>query len=234
MDETYVGGKAKNMHAKVRRQRIHGRGAVDKTAVVGIRDRDSGRVAATVVDNTDAATLQGFVTHHAAGGAMVYSDDHKAYRGLPRHQSVKHSVAEYVRGQAHVNGVESFWTALKRGYHGTFHHVSPEHLDRFAEAWAKVFVGDKFGHSTTHWEVGAATAARGWQPVSAAASQHSRHLHRTGDTMTTTRRKRGRPSKRTMPDPIPDTPDNIMRAVLNTPPKAEDEWRYLSPNEVDD
>lgn len=136
VDETYVGGKAKNMHAMVRHEHIHGRGAVDKTAVVGIRDRDSGRVAATVVDNTDAATLQGFVTDHAAGNAMVYSDDHKASRGLPRRQTVRHSVTEYVNGQAHVNGVESFWAALKRGYHSTFHHVSPEHLDQYVAEFA--------------------------------------------------------------------------------------------------
>ena len=135
-DESHFGGKAKNMHAKQRRQRITGRGAVDKTTVVGVRDRDSGRVAATVVDNTDAATLQGFVTDHAEDGAMVYTDEHKAYRGLPRHETVCHGVAEYVNGQAHVNGVESFWAALKRGYHGTFHHVSPEHLDRYVAEFA--------------------------------------------------------------------------------------------------
>ena len=136
VDETYVGGKAKNMHARVRRERIHGRGAIDKTAVVGARDRGTGRVAAAVVDRTDAATLQGFVTDRSTPGAMVYSDDHKAYRGLPRHETVRHSVAEYVNGQAHVNGIESFWAGLKRGYHGTFHHVSAEHLDRYVREFA--------------------------------------------------------------------------------------------------
>ena len=65
---------------------------------------------------------------------MLYTnntDDHKAYSGLPRHQAVQHSVAEYVNGQAHVNGVESFWAGLKRGYHGTHHHMSAKHLDRY-------------------------------------------------------------------------------------------------------
>ena len=131
VDETYAGGRAKNMHARVRRERIHGRGAIDKTAVVGAPDRGTGRVAASVVDRTDAATLQGFVTNRSAPGAMVYSDAHKAYRGLPSHETVRHSVAEYVNGQAQVNGIESFWASLKRGYHGTFHHVSAEHLDRY-------------------------------------------------------------------------------------------------------
>ena len=67
---------------------------------------------------------------------MVYTDEHKAYRGLPRHGTVRHSVAEYVNGHAHVNGVESFWAALNRGYHGTFHHVSPDQLDRYVAEFA--------------------------------------------------------------------------------------------------
>ena len=67
---------------------------------------------------------------------MVYSDDAKAYRGLPHHEAVRHSVAEYVNGQAHVNGIESFWAGLKRGYHGTFHHVSAEHLHRYVTEFA--------------------------------------------------------------------------------------------------
>ena len=135
-DETYVGGRAKNMHAKVRRERIHGRGGVDKTAVAGLRDRSTGKVTARVVAATDGPTLRGFVAEHSAHGAMVYTDDHRAYLGLPRHETVRHSVAEYVNGQAHVNGVESFWAALKRGYHGTFHHVSPEHLNRYVAEFA--------------------------------------------------------------------------------------------------
>ncbi|MCQ3808307.1 MAG: IS1595 family transposase [Acidimicrobiaceae bacterium] len=135
-DESHFGGKAKNMHAKVRCERITGRGAVDKTTVVGVRDRATGKVTAAVVDNTDAATLQGFVNDHAGVEAMVYTDEHESYRGLPNHATVRHSVAEYVNGQAHVNGVESFWAALKRGYHGTFHHVSLEHLDRYVSEFA--------------------------------------------------------------------------------------------------
>ena len=135
-DETFIGGKAKNMHAKVRRQRIHGRGGVDKTAVAGIKDRTTNKVTARVVAATDGPTLRGFVTEHTTHTAMVYTDDHKAYSGLPRHQTVKHSVAEYVNGQAHVNGVESFWAGLKRGYHGTHHHMSAKHLDRYVAEFA--------------------------------------------------------------------------------------------------
>ena len=136
VDETYVGGKAKNMHAKVRKQRITGRGGVDKTAVAGVKDRATNKVTAKVVASTDGPTLQGFVKSHTATGAMVYTDDHKAYSGLPHHKTVKHTVAEYVNGQAHTNGVESFWAGLKRGYHGTHHHMSAKHLDRYVAEFA--------------------------------------------------------------------------------------------------
>lgn len=124
-NETYVGGLAKNMHAKVRRQRIHGRGGVDKTAVAGLKERATSNIRAKVVAATDGPTLRGFVTEHSVDGAMVYTDDHAAYRGLPRHQAVQHSVAEYVNGQAHVNGIESFLASLKRGYDGTHHWCRP-------------------------------------------------------------------------------------------------------------
>ena len=81
---------------------------------------------------TDRATLQGFVTERAADGATVYTDDHASYKGIPYpHKAVKHSVSEYVKDQAHTNGIESFWATLKRGYHGTYHHVSEKHLSRY-------------------------------------------------------------------------------------------------------
>ena len=89
-DETYIGGLAKNMHARVRREKITGRGAVDKTAVVGARDRSTGQVAARVVGDTTGPTLRGFVAEHAKAGAQVYTDEAKAYRGLPRHRAVCH------------------------------------------------------------------------------------------------------------------------------------------------
>ena len=131
VDETYVGGKARNMHAAKRRERIHGRGPVDKTAVVGVKDRATNQVAAQVVESVDGPTLRGFVDSHAASAAMVYTDGATAYRGRKRHESVHHSVGEYVRGKAHTNGVESFWSMLKRAHHGTFHKLSAKHLHRY-------------------------------------------------------------------------------------------------------
>ena len=104
IDETYFGGKRKNM-SKAKRKELAGtgRGAVGKTAVVGMKDRDSNMVTARVVDETDAQTLQGFVGDHAAEGATVYTDDHGGYQGMPfQHETVKHSISEYVNGMAHT------------------------------------------------------------------------------------------------------------------------------------
>ena len=136
VDETFVGGKARNMHARKREQAIKGRGTVGKTAVVGAKDRRTNRVSATVIDNTDQQTLQGFVSENVKAGAIVYTDDHRGYEGLPNHETVRHSVKQYVNGQAHTNGIESFWSMLKRGYTGTYHRMSPKHLHRYVDEFA--------------------------------------------------------------------------------------------------
>ena len=73
---------------------------------------------------------------HARSGAKVYTDEARAYDGLPNRETVKHSVGEYVRGMAHTNGVESFWSMLKRGYHGVYHQMSEKHLQRYVQEFA--------------------------------------------------------------------------------------------------
>ena len=123
--------------SKAKRKTLTGRGAVGKTAVVGAKDRASNRVRAKVVESTDKPTLQRFVGDSAAPDATVYTDEAAAFEGMPfEHEAVNHSVGEYVREMAHTNGIESFWSMLKRAHKGTFHKISPKHLQRYVSEFA--------------------------------------------------------------------------------------------------
>ena len=137
-DETYMGGKRRNMsNAKRKELAGTGRGAVGKTAVVGAKDRATNKVNAKVVTETDKPTLHDFVADNAEPDAVVYTDDASAYEGIPNpHETVKHSVSEYVDGMAHTNGIESFWSMLKRAHKGTFHKISPKHLQRYVSEFS--------------------------------------------------------------------------------------------------
>jgi len=131
VDTTYVGGLEGNKHASKRLRA--GRGPVGKTAVVGIKDRKSNRIAAEVVESEDAETLRGFVADHTMPNTTVYTDGEAAFRGLPDHEAVSHSTGEYVRGDVHTQGVESAWSMLKRAHKGTFHKLSAKHLPRYVD-----------------------------------------------------------------------------------------------------
>ena len=136
-DETYFGGKRKNM-PNAKRKELTGRGTVGKAAVAGVKDRETGQVAARRMERTDASALQDFVRSKVEPGATLYTDEAAAYRGMPEyeHEAVNHSAKEFVREMAHTNGMESFWAMLKRGYTGTFHKFSEKHLDRYVAEFA--------------------------------------------------------------------------------------------------
>jgi transposase-like protein len=136
-DETFIGGKARNMHIAQRRRRITGTGIKDKTAVMGILER-GGKVRASVVANRKKHALQSEVKKHVEAGSALYTDALLSYEGLASdyaHQVIDHAVA-YVDGQVHTNGLENFWSLLKRGISGTYVSVEPFHLFRYLDEQA--------------------------------------------------------------------------------------------------
>lgn len=135
-DETYIGGLEKNKHWD--KKLNAGRGTVGKTAVAGLKNRETGEIRAKVVERTDGPTLKGFVSDNTQPGSMIYTDESKSYSGMAHfdHESVNHSIGQWVNGMAHVNGLESFWSMFKRAYHGTYHQLSKKHLDRYVQEFA--------------------------------------------------------------------------------------------------
>ncbi len=129
VDETYIGGKKK--------RGLPGRGAVGKAVVAGVKDRKTKKVVARVVPNIRKKTLHAFIAENVDPTANVYTDELQSYGGIPNpHDTVNHSAREYVKGMAHTNGIESFWSMLKRAYDGTFHWFSHKHLDRYVTEFA--------------------------------------------------------------------------------------------------
>jgi transposase-like protein len=135
-DETYIGGKARNMHASKRAEKITGTGGKDKAAVLGILER-GGKVRTKVVDNTRKKTLQKELREHVLAGSAIFTDALKSYEGLDEFQNevIDHAVA-YVDGEIHTNGLENFWSLLKRGLRGTYVSVEPFHLFRYLDEQA--------------------------------------------------------------------------------------------------
>ena len=110
---------------------MEGRGAVRKTAVLGMKDRPTKQVQAQVVDDTKAETLRAYLLDRVDPETVLYTDDSPAYDALENRESVRHSAMEYVRGECHTNVIESFWSMLKRAHMGTFHRLTAKHLDRY-------------------------------------------------------------------------------------------------------
>lgn len=131
-DETFVGGKEKNKHA---RQRTGGKqGGAGKAAVLGILERE-GELRTGLTPNLSARTVQSAVRENVEPGSLILTDEHPSFRGLSRdyvHHTVNHSAGEYVRKfYIHTNGIESVWALFKRQIVGTHHYLSPKHLSRY-------------------------------------------------------------------------------------------------------
>lgn len=137
VDEAFFGGKRKNM-PKEKREQLEGRGPVGKSIVMGVTDRETGQIVARVTDSRTAQVLQKFVRDKVQKGATVYTDEAPGYKGLTdyKHETVNHSVSEYVRKQESINTIESFWSLLKRGFYGTYHHISAKHLHRYVDEFS--------------------------------------------------------------------------------------------------
>jgi transposase-like protein len=142
MDETFVGGKAKNMHASRRRKLQTGLKGEHKTAVMGMLDRSTRQVRAEVIPNVKRETLLNQILDNVNRGATIYTDSATGYDALNVrnfvHETVTH-VEEYVRGEVHTQGIENFWSLLKRTLHGTYVAVEPYHLDRYVTEQAYRF-----------------------------------------------------------------------------------------------
>jgi transposase-like protein len=134
VDETFIGGKSRNMHLDKRQEKITATGVKDKAAVLGFLRR-GGEVRAEVIPNRKKKTLQAIVQDQIVPGSAVYTDALASYEGLENkfnHQVVDHAI-EYVKGRVHTNGLENFWSLLKRGIKGTYVGVEPFHLFRYLD-----------------------------------------------------------------------------------------------------
>ncbi len=133
-DETYVGGKNRNRHYDKRVTGTQGRSTKDKTPIFGVLER-GGKVRAQKVRDVSARSLQALIKQNVTQGSHLMTDEWTAYNGLNKkqfsHSKVSHGSGQYVMGLAHTNNIESFWSLLKRGIFGQYHHVTERHLNAY-------------------------------------------------------------------------------------------------------
>jgi hypothetical protein len=152
-DETFIGGKARNMHPDKPAQKITGTGGKDKTAVMGILER-GGKVVTKVVPNRKKKALQAEIREHVLAGSAIFTDALKSYEGLSeyQHEMIDHAVA-YVDGEIHTNGLETFWSLLKRTLAGTCVSVEPFHPFRYLDEQAFRYNNRKAMNDGDHFDL---------------------------------------------------------------------------------
>jgi transposase-like protein len=152
IDETYVGGKEGNKHEA---KRTHVRGPSAKAAVLGMRERGTGKVVASTLTAVGAATVHHAINDHVEKGATIHTDDSRVYDRLPgyTHETVNHSAGEYARDDVTTNGIESVFAVMKRGLIGVYHHASVKHLDRYVDEFTfRLNEGNVKNHTMTRLE----------------------------------------------------------------------------------
>jgi transposase-like protein len=161
-DETMIGGLARFMHKDKRAEKITGTGGAGKELVMGLLDRETGKVRVKHVANRKRGTLQEEVRANVEAGSEVFTDELASYTGLDKdyvHDFVNHA-EEYVRGNVHTNGIENFWSLLKRGLKGTYISVEPFHLFRYLDEQAFRYNERKTDDATRFTETLASTVGR--------------------------------------------------------------------------
>jgi transposase-like protein len=141
IDEAFMGGEAKNKHSKKKNRNEDGNTLHEKQPILGMRERD-GNVKAIVVVDRNKETILPIISNTVDRGATIMTDDYTAYNDLAKdysHYTVNHSAKEYVNMMAHTNGIENFWSHLKRGIDGIYHWVSKPHLQSYLDEFTLRF-----------------------------------------------------------------------------------------------
>ncbi|PSL50376.1 transposase-like zinc ribbon protein [Chitinophaga niastensis] len=137
-DESFIGGKNKNRHGDKKVPNTQGRSLKTKTPVFGIM-HSTGVIYTQVIPDTKAKTIKPIIKNLIESGSIIVTDEWKAYRNMPAdymHIVLRHTEEEYARGAFHNNTIEGFWSQLKRGIYGIYHHVSPKHLHRYCDEFS--------------------------------------------------------------------------------------------------